>query len=458
MMSNGWFEIGSPVRRAGKLVRSLLLSLAVPLTATGLAGATQPQLAPEFVMIQEHAAPPASVVTEMTLTLPESLHLALQRQPRLAVQQASLASAEDASRALDALKVPTLLERELPVRRQQATLGVTAASAGLDRVEQDTVYAVTRTWFTVLYAREQERVARGVVDRLSATYDAAQRQLKAGARDVTATDVNRTLVYLRLAETRQIQAAEGVKRALVALREAIGLGREVRVDVPAGSLPEPQARPDQTEVVAQALARRGDLVQASTFADIICLEVDAQATSLHKRMETFAAGADIHSRSVPQELHNNEYRPGAVPPEMPTLLAGARSERMKRARDLHARAVAAVDVTRNLIVLEAEDAFLRWEEASGEVAKAREAAETGAKLADDLSKDFAAGLRVRVEEVVNARVLASQARAQYNEFLYREILALADLERVTAGGFCAGLVGPAAARTPSAPAQGSSGK
>src|SRR5439155_16543148 len=201
----------------------------------------------------------------------------------------------------------------------QATLGVTVASAGLERVEQDTVYAVTRTWFTVLYAREQERVARGVVDRLSATYSAAQRQLKAGARDVTATDVNRTLVYLRLAETKQVQAAEGVQRARVALREAIGLGPDVRVDVPAGRLPEPQARPDRTEVVAQALARRGDLVQASTFADIICLEVDAQATSLHKRMETFAAAADIHSRSVPQEMHNNEYRPGAVPPEMPTL-------------------------------------------------------------------------------------------------------------------------------------------
>ncbi|MBI1918460.1 MAG: TolC family protein [Planctomycetes bacterium] len=456
MRSNDWFEIGSPARRVGKRVRSLLRSLAVPLVAAGLAGAAQAQTAHKFASIQDHAAPPACVVIEVTFTLPESLHLALQRHPRLAAQQASLASAQDASRALDALKIPTLLDRELPVRRQQAALGVTAASAGLERVEQDTVYAVTRTWFTVLYAREQERVARGVVDRLSATYDAAQKQLKAGARDVTATDVNRTLVYLRLAETRQVQAAEGVQRALVALREAIGLGPEVRVDVPAGPLPEPQARPDRTEVVAQAQARRGDLVQANTFADIVCLEVDAQATSLLKRMETFAAGADIHSRPVPQEMYNNEYRPGAVAPEMPTLLAGSRHERMKRARDLHARAVAVVDVTRNLIVLEAEDAFLRWEEASREVPKAREAAETGAKLADDLSKDFAAGLRVRVEEVVNARVLASQARAQYNEFLYREILALADLERVTAGGFCAGLIGPAIARPQQV--QGSGGK
>jgi hypothetical protein len=36
--------------------------------------------------------------------------------------------------------------------------------------------------------------------------------------------------------------------------------------------------------------------------------------------------------------------------------------------------------------------------------------------------------------------LASQARAQYNEYLYREIVALADVERATAGGFTAGLM------------------
>jgi hypothetical protein len=129
---------------------------------------------------------------------------------------------------------------------------------------------------------------------------------------------------------------------------------------------------------------------------------------------------------------------------MPTLLAGPRPERVKHAQSLGARAESVVEVTRNLIGLEAEDAFLRWEEAAQQVPPAREAAEAGDKLAEDLSRDFTAGLRVKVEEVVNARVLASQARAQYHEYLYREILALADLERVTAGAFCAGLVEAAA--------------
>jgi outer membrane protein TolC len=381
------------------------------------------------------------------LGLAECLHLAEVRQPRMAAQRASLAAAEDGKRALEELHFPAVVvEPEIPIRRKQAALGVDAAAAGLDQAERETAYAVTRTWFTVQYAREQERVARGVVERLSATRDAAQRALDAGVKDVTANDVSRSLVYQRLADARRTQATQGVKRALVALREAIGLAPNAAFEVPAVPLPNPAARPNREEVVAAALARRGDLMQATIFAQVAGLEVDAQCTSHHQKMQTFAAGSDIHSRQVPQSVHNTEYRPGAVPPEMPTLLAGSRAERMKHAQDLSARAEAVVEVTRNLVALEAEEAFLRWEEAAQQARQAREGADAADKLAADLNKDFTGGAKVKVEDVINAHVLASQARSQYNEYLYRQILGLAELERVTARGFTAGLVEAAGKR------------
>jgi outer membrane protein TolC len=386
------------------------------------------------------------------LGLAECLHLGLQRQPRVEAQRASLAAAEDGQRALEALRVPACLDPELPVRRRQAALGVAATAAGVAQAERDAIYAVTRTYFTVLYTREQERLAGGVVERLSATHDAARRSLESGVRDITSTDVKRTLVYLRLAQTRRTQATQGVKRALAALKEAVGVGPGVSLDVPAGRLPEPEAQPRREEILAAALARRGDLIQASIFAQVACLEVEAQGTSLALRMETFAGGADIHSHPVRPEVRNNEYRPGAVPPEMPSLLAGARPERKRHALSLSGRAQAVVEVVRNLITLEVEDAFLRWEEAATEARQAREAAEAGDQLAADLNRDFTAGLKVKVEDVVNAQVLASQARSQYNEYLYRQILALADLERVSAGAFSAGLVDTAA------PAKAAEGK
>ena len=381
-----------------------------------------------------------SVGSPASLSLAECLHLALQHQPRVAAARVKLATAQEASHALETLQVPTFLAPELPIRRHQAGLGVTAAAAALDQAEREAVYGVTRTWFTVLYAREQERVTKSVVERLSTTRKAAQEMVKGGARDVSERDVSRSLVFLRLAQTRQIEAEEGVERALVALKEAIGLCPDFRLEAARDRLPKPQRRPSRDEVVALALARRGELVQAGVFVQVAHLEVDAQATSCRPRMQTFAAGSDIHAHQVPQGVSNSEYRPGAIPPDMPTMLAGTKSQRMQQARSLQARAETVVETTKNLIGLEVQDAFLRWRQAERQAGQAEEATVAGEKLADDLLKDFTAGQKVRVEDMVNASVVAAQARSQWNEFRYRQILALADLERITAGGFCAGLV------------------
>jgi outer membrane protein TolC len=410
-----------PARLAALLALPLLL-LTAPLAGAQTGGPAAPT----------SAARPAA-------DLADCIQLGLQQHPRVVAQRASLAAAEDGARALEAFRFAGLVVPELPVRRRQAGLGVAAAAAGLDQAERDTVYAITRTYFTVVFAREQERVANGVVQRLSAVHDTAKRQLDAGARDITDVDVNKALVYLRLAESKRIQAAQGVKRALQALREATGVGPCVPFDVLIGRLAESGARPVREDVLAAALSRRGELTRAGIFVEVTCLEAEAQGAACHKRMETFAAGSDIHAVQVPQEVRNNEYRPGGVPPEMPTLLAGAKADRVKRAQSFHTRALAVVESTRNLIGLEAGDAYLRWEEAALQLPGLKEAAEVAEKTAGQLNKDFAVGAKVRVDDVVNAHVLASQARAQYNEALYHQILALADLERITAGAFCANL-------------------
>lgn len=431
------------VRRAGTIVLAVLIAQSAFLTAGRADGLPRPLV---------HRLPTLPAISSVRiLTLAECQQLALHGHPKVAAQRASLAAAEDGSRALDALRIPTLLANELPIRRQQAALGVTAAAAALDQAEREVVYAVTRTYFTVLFAREQERVAQSVVGSLSATFDAAEKKLKAEDRDITSVDVNRTKIYLRLAETRRTQATQGEKRARAALREALGQGPDFLFGVPGDRLPESTLRPGKEEVVPLALAHRGELIQARVFLDVVCLEIDAQRTSHLFKMETFAAGSDIHARSVPPEVRNGEYRPGGIPPEMPTVLAGSRSERIQRAASFKARAESVVEGTTNLIALDAEDAFLRWEETSAALPPAREAAVAGDTLAGDLRKDLSTGQKVKVEDVVNANVLAAQARIQYNELLYRQLLALADLERATAGGFCAHLAELPAPRQQPAP-------
>jgi hypothetical protein len=170
------------------------------------------------------------------------------------------------------------------------------------------------------------------------------------------------------------------------------------------------------------------------------LEIQAQGMRHVKRMETFASGSDIHSKQVPETLRQpDRYRPGGIPPEMPTTLVGSRAQRMQHAAALYARAVSVLEDTRGLIVLEAEDAYYRWEDASGEIATAREAADSAEQWANDASKDYTSGSKIKIQEVVESRILAAQARGSYNEQLFNLLVVLADLERITGGAFCAHL-------------------
>jgi outer membrane protein TolC len=94
-----------------------------------------------------------------------------------------------------------------------------------------------------------------------------------------------------------------------------------------------------------------------------------------------------------------------------------------------------VEKTRNLIVLDAEDVFLRWQENGNKLARLREAADAAEKLARDLRDDFkTAGTKVKLDDVINAGILATQLRVEANETQHKYVLTLASLERVTGGG------------------------
>jgi outer membrane protein TolC len=394
------------------------VTLLFPLCETARADGVLPESAAPALIALEQSAPAAqsatipAPATAPSYTLSQCIGIALDQQPTITAQRASLAAAEAGRRGLQDIRVPTFLARDLPIRRQQAALGVGIAAATLEQAERETTYAVTRLYYTVIFAREQKKVTDNVVANIKTTHD--------------------------LAEVR-VKSEEGVQRALAALREAMGLSCETPLNVADTTLPYPKVTVNREEILALAGARRAELVQAQSASEITCLEIKAQGVKHGYKVETFAIGSDIHSRSIPQGSSDGEYRPGAIGLEMPDLLAGPKCDRQQRARDLYARSVAVVDKARGLILLEAEDAFLKWQEASRKVANYQEVATKGRKLADDTRNDYTASARIKPEDVLTNEILASQAQASLNEARHQLILALAALERITGGGFCANL-------------------
>jgi outer membrane protein TolC len=371
------------------------------------------------------------------LTLDDCVRIGLEQQPSVRAARASLAAAVDGRQALDNLRLASLISRELPVRKHQADLGVTIATAGVDVAERETIYAVTRHYFSVRYALDQEKVVREMIRKLTVFRDQAKNIAEKGKDpniNVTIQDVNKLDLHIALLNRKLQEAANGVELAKAALREAMGIPGDCPFDVVLQELPSPGEELDRCQLVNLALSRRGELIQAVSAAEVTELEVAAQGKTNRIVARTFASGADIHSHPIPQEISNRFYRPGAVGLDMPVTLGGRRGDRVQHAQDLSARAGAVVDKTRNLVILETEAMYLKWRGAFEDARRLRGSADKAAGVSDDTGLRFTSG-KASTEEVIRAYALQQEVMSGYNEARWLLALALAGLERATAGGF-----------------------
>jgi outer membrane protein TolC len=373
--------------------------------------------------------------------LAEYRQIALEKQPLLAAYRASLANAQARSQAVDALCVPNLLAPDLPIRREQAALGVEVAAATLHRAEAEIIYDVTRNYLSAVYAASQADLA----DRILADLEKLKTKkvpLYEAVREAPKEDKEKLDIYAAMVRGRREEALAGVHRALAALREAMGVGCDFPLPITIRLLPESRSAVSCHEAVDLAITRRPELVQTIVTAEIADLEVKTQSVLHGATGRTFAGSSDIHAHPVPPGFHDNEYRPESVGVEMPVTLPGPACYRVEQAQDLSSRAHAVVEKTRGLIRLEVEDLTARLAGTAAKLDHFNQALETARKRYIDIRDDFTSRAQIEAKKfltldfVLDANRLGREVRLEYNETLYRYNLLLADLERATAGGIC----------------------
>jgi outer membrane protein TolC len=438
----------------------LLAGLAGPAFLSLLANAADPPRPELLPPAAASAAPATPAAAAPLLDLATCRALALQQQPAVAAARASLAAAAARAHSLDNLRVPTFLARDLPTRRQQAAIGVSIAAAGVRLAENNTLYGVNYCYLTYQYALEQQGVTDEAAQSLrEAVLEPVQAALEAKGK-VTISDVSRIKALLEIARAHQAEARQGAARALSGLREALGVGPDYPLAVTRTGLSLPAVSVERQQALDLALARRPELVMAVHGAQVTGLEVSAQdARLLRPIVPTFASGSDIHSLPLPAGSYDDGYKPAAVGPEMPVTLTGRRCDRVGMARIYAGRSEAVVEKTRGLIVLEAEQAYLKWQEAREKAERYRRAVPEA-----EASRDYLAGRfrpdrpdnPVSVDQLLLATILYPQAQARSNEARYQALVALAQLERVTGGGFCAALEAVPAERPADKKADGTS--
>lgn len=378
---------------------------------------------------------PAEVATRYTLG--EALAIAHSKHPQLTALKASMNAALLKERGLGEVKRTIgFLSPDIEYREKQSDLGLKAAMAEYDQGGHDVTYAVVRCYYTVVYAREQAKVAAGAVEDLEANLEQVKKIVEGkggGVRGVTKDTEDQLALAVAYARSRLLDAESGADRARAALREAMGLEPGCRVDVADEMLPEIKAEIKRETVVAHAITRRGEVLLTQMGADVTRLEVCAQWSRKFGLMAaTFANAADIHSKPIPGPEREPDYKPGAIGPEMPDRFIGRRDTRVAIAEQYAVRAGATAAQARSLVGLEAEVAHARWAEAAAKVKVTKEGAERARAIR--ARQKEAAGAELNRRDVFLNEVSSTQALAKLNEALYDQVIALANLERITAGG------------------------
>jgi outer membrane protein TolC len=395
---------------------------------------------PRIADVPAPQMPPAATDHEAATryTLGEALAIAHQNHPQLAALKASMNAAVLKQRGLNEVsRIGGFLLSDIEDRKAQSDLGIRAAMAEFEQAQHEVTYAVVRNYYTVVYAREQQKVAKDFVEQLEDNLARVRKILydkeAKGIKGITKDTEDKLKIILEAARGRLIQAETGADRARAALREAMGVEPGCKVDAADEVLPEIKAAINREVVIAHAVTRRGEVTLAQIGLEVTQLEVKAQES---KRMSvmvgTYANGADIHARPVPYAQREPDYKPGAIGPEMPARLIGKRSTRAATAEQYAERVAAAVRQARSLVGLEADAAYSRFDEATRKIVGSKEASAAGKQLIERQRE--ATGGSLTKEEVLTNELSAVQAMAAYNEALYDQIMALANLERITAGG------------------------
>jgi outer membrane protein TolC len=426
--------------------RSLPVILGVVLAAAAAAPADPGPLAPATTVarrasdIGEETHPPSKEPLPK-LNIGDCLRIAYEKQPKLCALRASLEAAQAGQRGVESARLIGHLSPQYKYRQQQAAEGITAATAEFDQACHDVAYSVAWTYYSVVYAREQLKVAKDAVEFVDFYREQVEKIVndkKGGNREINQLTLNRLIARLAEGKRQLIRAHAGYEKAQSALREAMGVDPNYLFDPADQELPDfAKFELQKDVVVAHARTRRGEVVMAGIASEVTRLEAYAQwSLRFRYRSQTFASGADIHARPIPPGHRDGEYRPDAIGPEMPANMFGNRQTRTERAWALAARSQAVLEKTINLVTLEAENAFIDYHYAGLSMAEAKKQAEAGKANLAALKE--VAGDKVstaaNLQSLLEAQGEAATGQAAYNDAVRQRIAALANIERITAGG------------------------
>jgi outer membrane protein len=329
----------------------------------------------------------------------------------------------DETRSDIALRQTVFDSGQREISAAQARRSVEASEQAYREAVQQKVLSVTTAYYELLRRIALLRVAEASVQRAQQTVDVVRAQVEVGV--AAQKDVLQAEAELANAQVSLIQARNQVRLAEASLRNELGIGQEVPVQVAevgeqeAGQLPPLTSLEDYLK---QAFAQRPDYQRQRVSSEI-------QRLSL--RLAQIQAGLQIQSdftygRRI--EPDPGDTRSFSVVATYPLFDGGAARAAVRESRAGYDSAMQQLEQIKLAVRLDVEQAYLTRAEAQERLNAARKALEAA-------RVNYEAALESRKEgvssliEVINAQVALVNAETNYVQAIYDLLAADARLQR-----------------------------
>ncbi len=408
------------------------------------------------VWAQENAQVP------QPLTLKDAIRIALQKHPSVAIAKNQLEQAKARRVQVEARYFPTLSPSVSYVNQQtrtalpgfgtrvgkidetrsdialrqtvfdsgqreisaaQARRSVESAEQAYREAVQQKVLSVTTAYYELLRRMALQRVAEANVQRAQQTVDVTKAQVEVGV--AAQKDVLQAEAELANAQVSLIQARNQVRLAEASLRNELGIGQEVPLQVAEVGDTEAEQLPPLAsleEYLKEAFAQRPDYQRQRVSSEI-------QRLSL--RLAEIQSGIQIQSdftygRRI--EPDPGDTRSFSITATYPLFDGGSARAAVREARAGYDSALQQMEQLKLTVRLDVEQAYLTRAEAQERLnaaKKALEAARVNYQAALESRKEGVSSLI----EVINAQVALVNAETSYVQAIYDLLGADARLQR-----------------------------
>lgn len=307
---------------------------------------------------------------------------------------------------------------------------VRAAKVGVIAAEQDLALQVIDSYFEVLNARAEKRVATGQKALLKEILDQAQAALKVGTGDIISLQEARA--RFDAAESSVIAAGNRVQ---VARQQLIRLTHQ-----PVGELPdlerfEPRPpEPDQVDPWLEiARLNRPVLAQATQSYHAALDQVEASRRARWPDLN-LTAGYGYNKGDFLPSTESRKAQVG-LSVTLPIYQGGRIGAGLRQARSQAAATRYRIDDLSDEVNLNVETAFANLETSVAQLRAARQALESAKTSYAATKKGYEVGTRTVIDLLTSAQDLESVQRTYY-ESLYRHVVSRARLK------WASGILGP----------------